>query len=438
MSPDKTRMSSETSVGTNHSPTGTSAPADLPIQTNGPGRLDPHDEQGNRPRRRNLVWTIGSVLVLAVIAAFLWRAFKERTASTAAEGTAAEQAPSVSVTRVKRGTVYNSVPIPAEFRPYVEVELHAKVSGYVKDMNVDFGDRVKAGQLLATLEVPELQDQLHNAIAVQQRAVAEHKAAHLNYERLQAVAKTNPDLVAQQDLDAAEASDGTTQAAIAAAKAEVERYETLVGYTKITAPFDGVVTFRYVDPGALIQAGTSSDTQSLPVVRVSDNYHLRLDFPVEVKYVKDVHVGDSVKVAVDSLGGKTFTGKITRATEKVTEATRTMMTEIEVLNPNLELVPGMYAVATLKLQQHDNALCIPTEAIFGEKTNGKDKVYVVNSNNEIEPREVTLGVETPNRYEVLAGLKEGDVVMIAGQSQVQPGEKVTPVMTEPLAEPSSE
>ena len=183
--------------------------------------------------------------------------------------------------RVTRHDLYNEVTFPAEFRPYVEVELHAKVSGYVREMKVDFGDRVKAGQLLATLEVPELHDELHNAIATQQKAEADYTNAHLIYQRLAAVNKDHPNLVAQQDLDTAEAKDRTTFAAIAATKADVEKYQTLVAYTRITAPFDGVVTKRYADPGALIQAGTTSDTQSMPLVRVSDNYLLRLDFPVD-------------------------------------------------------------------------------------------------------------------------------------------------------------
>ena len=149
------------------------------------------------------------------------------------------------------------------------------------------------------------------------------------FTRLQGVNQQHPNLVAQQDLDTAQAKDESATAAIAAAKADVERYQTLVSYTRITAPFDGVVTHRYADPGALIQAGTASDTQSLPLVRVSDNYLLRLDIPVQVEYVQDVHVGDAVDVRVDSLSGRKFTGKITRFTDKVDEDTRTMITEIE-------------------------------------------------------------------------------------------------------------
>src|SRR5664280_2610631 len=221
-----------------------------------------------------------------------------------------ETPPSIAVAKLEREDLFREVTIPAEFRPYAEVELHAKVSGYLQQINVDIGDRVKAGQLLATLEVPELQDQLNNAIATKQRAEADYKNAHLVYTRLLAVNKDHPNLVAQQDLDTAESKDSTTAALIAEAKANVERYQTMVAYTRITAPFDGTITHRYADPGALIQAGTASDTQSMPLVRLSDNYRLRLDFPVSVDYVQDIQMGDAVDVRVESLGGKMFTGKI--------------------------------------------------------------------------------------------------------------------------------
>jgi len=332
-------------------------------------------------------------------------------------------APTAGVAKVTREDLYKEVTIAAEFRPYVEVALHAKVSGYVRKMNVDFGDQVKAGQLMATLEVPELQAELDNAQATGQKAQADYTNAHLIYTRLQSVNKDHPNLVAQQDLDTAEANELTTAAAIAAAKANIEKYQTMVSYTQITAPFDGVVTHRYADPGTLIQAGTSSDTQALPLVRVSDNYRLRLDFPVTVDYVKDVQLGDSVEVRVDSLNGKTFTGTISRFTHEVDDNTRTMITEIEVPNPNLELMPGMYATVVLKVEKHLQALAVPTEAVAGEKT---PTVYVVNQVNQIEEHSVKLGLETADKYEILSGLHEGDLVVIGNRSGFQAGQKVEP------------
>jgi RND family efflux transporter MFP subunit len=358
---------------------------------------------------------------VVVVPAGLWLAHRAYAQVPGSAG--ASVAPTAGVAKVTREDLFKQVTMAAEFRPYEEVALHAKVSGYVSKMNVDFGDKVKAGQLLATLEVPELQAELANAQAAEQKAEADYTNAHLIYTRLLSVNKDHPNLVAQQDLDTAQANDLTATAAIAAAKANFEKFQTMVGYTQITAPFDGVVTHRYADPGTLIQAGTSSDTQALPLVRVSDNYRLRLDFPVTVDYVKDVQLGDSVEVRVDSLNGKTFTGKISRFTHDVDDNTRTMMTEIEVPNPNLELVPGMYATVVLNVEKHLQALAVPTEAVSGEKT---PTVYVVNHDNQIEERAVKLGLETPDKYEILSGLNEGDLVVIGNRAGFQVGQKVEP------------
>ena len=379
---------------------------------------------------RRFGWRAGGVLLLAAGSILAWRLLSAQ-AKSSISASDPNQLQTVAVAPVTREDLYNEVPIPAEFRAYQEVELHAKVSGYVEQINVDFGDRVKAGQLLAKLEVPELTDELDNARAALQRTEADYTNAHLIYTRLDAVNKEHPNLVAQQDLDTAEAKDRAAQAAIAAAKADVEKYQTLVGYTRITAPFDGVITHRYLDQGALVQTGTASETQTLPLVRISDNYHLRLDFPVSVAYVKDIHVGDPVEVRVESLGGIASTGTITRASLRVNEQTRTMVTEIEVPNPNLELVPGMYTTVLLKVQPRLHALAIPIQAVPPGRTSS---VYVVNEQHEIEETPVTLGLDTPTKYEVLSGLKEGELVLVSSRSLVHPGQKVEPKLTTSVAQ----
>jgi len=377
------------------------------------------------PRRENPAGRGGArtrsliIVIFILMAGVAWWIFKQHATSS---GPASGGAPSVAVARVTRQDVYDEVPIPAEFRPYVESELHAMVTGYVEEMNVDFGDKVTQGQLLATLQVPELFDQLHAAQATEQQAEADYLNAHLIFTRLEDVVRQNPKLVAQQDIDTARSKDASSAASVAAAKAEVEKYQTLANYTQISAPFTGVITQRSVDPGALVQAGTSSD-RSMPLVRISDNYHLRMDFPVSVDYVKDIHIGDPVTVRVDSLGGKTYSGKISRFTDQVNDETRTMTTEMELDNPNLEIVPGMYAVVLFKFDQRANALTVPTEAISNPK---QPMVNVIDANDEIESRPVTLGVEMPNVYEITGGLKEGELVMVGNNAQVHPGQKVEP------------
>jgi RND family efflux transporter MFP subunit len=363
-----------------------------------------------------------AVLLAAIVIARSWHA-------RAARANAPDAVPVVAVARVDRADLSREITIPAEFRPYAEVELHAKVTGYVKDLKVDIGDRVKEGQLLAVLEVPELTDELDHAVAAHQRAQADYREAHLAYTRLVAVNKDHPNLIAQQDLDTAEARDAIAQGALGAAKADVDRYRTMVAYTRITAPFAGVITKRYADRGSLIQAGTASNTQAMPLVRVSDNALLRLDFPVSVDYVSGIRLDAPLSASVDSLGGRVFTGKIKRFSNKVDDSTRTMVVEMEVPNPSLELVPGMYATVTLKIEDRPHALAIPIEAV----PSGGKRVLVVNSAHRLEERPVILGLETPARYEVLRGLNEGDLVMIGNPAQLAPGQKVEPRVSAPLA-----
>lgn len=378
----------------------------------------PHPAGETQPQRHGRVgWKPLLVIGLLVAGLVAW-GLSHRKAHAAVEK---EGPVTVGVARVTREDLFNEINIPAEFRPYEEVELHAKVSGYVSQMKVDFGDKVKAGQLLAALEVPELLDQLTNAQAMVKKAEADCTNASQIYDRMFGVHQQNSNLVAQQEVDTAQAKYLSAVAALAAAKSDVEKYQTMADYTKITAPFDGVVTRRYADPGALIQAGTTSDTQSLPLVRISDNYLQRLDFFVSVQYVKDIHVGDLVEVKVDSLQGRKFTGKVTRFSDKVDLDTRTMPTEIEVTNADLEIVPGMYASVVLKVQRRPGVLAVPAQAISGGAV---PTVYVVNDQHEIESRPVTLGLETPDKFEVLSGLKEGEWVMIGTRSFVHPGQKV--------------
>ena len=345
------------------------------------------------------------ILILPVVAGALW--FWHQSAAAAHRAPEVNAVPTVAVARVDREDLFQEVTIPAEFRPYEEVELHAEVSGYVKEMNVDIGDRVTKGQLLATLEIPELKADLGNARAVSQRAAAEYKDTHLAYTRLEAVNVKHPNLVAQQDLDAAQAKDLSASAVEAGARADIERYQAMVNYSQISAPFDGVITRRYADPGALIQAGTAANPDAKSLLHIADNYLLRLDFPVSVAYVEGIRIGDPVTVLVESIGGRTFKGVVSRFTDQVDEATRTMMTEIEMPNKNLELVPGMYCTVVLQVNRRPQTLTVPIQAVVSDKT---PVVYVLSQNHQLEERTVQLGLETPDKYEIpgrFAGRRPG-------------------------------
>ena len=370
------------------------------------------------PRGRAWGWIIVAIAMAAVAAVPLLR----HSFAAAAAGVA-ESVSTVAVAPVVRRDLYRELRIQAEFRPYLEVELHAKVAGYLKSITVDFGDRVKAGDTIATIEVPELGEELDHALAAEQRAEADYRDAHLDYTRLSEVIKGEPNLVAQQDLDTAQARDAGAEASVTGAKADVARYRTLLGYTRITAPFDGVVTARYADPGAMIQTASSSQTQSLPLIRLSQNQRLRLDFPVSVSYAPYIEAGDPVEILFDGSNRK-LTAQITRSTRRITVATRTMDTEVEVPNADLKLIPGMYATVVLQLDRRPNALALPVEALSAA---GAPSVYRIDAAGSVEERPVTLGIESPGYFEVLGGLADGDRVIVGSRAGIQPGQKVRAV-----------
>ena len=367
----------------------------------------------------------------------------------------AKAAPTVAVAKVGTGDVAQVMSIAAEFRPYQEVDVHAKVAGYLKTIGVDVGDRVRAGQLLATLEVPELQDELHQGEAAVKRAEQEinraqadvdrsesaHQVAHLASERLGGVVKATPNLVAKQDVDEALARDRVAEAQIATAKAALaaaqeqlavakaaeSRSRNVVAYSQITAPFAGVITRRYADTGAMIQAGTSSQTQSMPIVRVSENSLLRLVIPVPESAVARVHVGAPVDVTVDALH-KQVKGTVARFADRLDQETRTMHVEVDVKNPDLSLVPGMFATASLVLDEARGVLVAPIESL--DRTGERSQVLVVNRDRKIEPTPVITGLESADHVEIKSGLRDGDLVVIGNRAQLKSGAVVTPRIAE--------
>ena len=368
-----------------------------------------------------------------------------------AETRVAADAPTVAVAKVVRRDVSQVLTVAAEFRPYQEIDVHAKVAGYVKAINVDVGDRVKPGQLLAILEVPEIQDELqqdeaavrrasedvNRAKADVDRAESAHEVTHLAAVRLAGVSKERPQLIAQQDLDEAagrdhqaEAEVSTAKAARAAAdqqlafaRANQAKTQTLFDYARITAPFEGVITHRYADTGAMIQAGTSSQTQAMPLVRLSQNKLLRLIIPVPESAVSRIHDKAPVEVRVQSLG-RTFAGTVARSADRVDADTRTMRVEVDVPNPTLELVPGMYAEASIALEQEKGALTVPVQAI--DREGDRVRVLVVGADHRVEPRDVRLGLESADRVAIANGLGEGDLVVIGNRAQLRVGTMVSP------------
>ncbi len=360
--------------------------------------------------------------------------------------------PTVAVAKAIRTDLSSDLVLTAEFEPFQEIDVMAKVSGYIKEINVDIGDRVKEGQLLATLEIPEMQDDLTRASAAieeanaelatardeLQRAQSAHDMAHLSYNRILDVSKKEPGLVPQQEVDEAHSRDLVSEAQVSGAKshitaseqrirvsqAEQGRFKTVYQYAVITAPFSGVVTKRYANKGSLIQAGTASQSQAMPVIRLSENSLLRLALPVPESAVALIHLGEPVDVKV-SAANRTFPGRVARFADKVDSSTRTMKTEVDVPNLALVLIPGMYAEVDLTTEQRKQALSVPVEAVDGSGDSAS--VYVVDSAGAIQVVPVRLGIESAQRIEVRSGdLKDGDLVVIGSRAGLKAGDRVQP------------
>jgi RND family efflux transporter MFP subunit len=388
--------------------------------------VTPRPSGYGRSRRRIGLSLVVVIVLVATLSTLYFR--QGRTNAGASDSVAS---PVVAVTEVRRESLVREISAPAEFRPYAEVNLYAKVAGYLNRIDVDVGDQVHKGQLIALLDVPEVKDDLDHALAAYRRAESDYKDAHLSYTRLLAANQEHANLIAQQDLDSAEAKDSSTASALSASKSDVEKYRTLLDYARITAPFSGVVTKRYADPGALIQAGTASNTQAMPLIRISDNQKLRLDFPVAVDYVPRIRTDGPVTVRIDSLGGRTFAAHVARFTHRIDESTRTMLAEIDVPNDALDLVPGMYATVTLAIEERPNVLALPVDAV----PSGATAIFVVASDQRLEERPIKLGLETATRYEVLAGLNEGDRVVVGNSAQLRAGQRVEGKITKPPEKP---
>ena len=243
--------------------------------------------------------------------------------------------------------------------------------------------------------------------------------------------------MAQQEIDEALARDRVGEAQVAGAKAglvaaeeqvrvsraNVNKVRTLQSYSRITAPFPGVISKRYADKGAMIQAGTASQSQAMPVVELSQDDRLRLVLPVPESIVPGVRIGAPVEVRVPTVG-RSFQGKVSRFTGKVESATRTMETEVDVPNRGFVLKPGMYAYATLSLDRRDTALTVPLQAVASKES--KATVLVVKQPGILEECAVVLGMETPTKVEIISGLKENELVVIGSRSQLKAGQTVDP------------
>lgn len=369
---------------------------------------------------------------------------------------------SVEVVKPKHMAMFRSLNVPATIEAYETADLYARVSGYVGDVRTDIGDKVKSGDVLCIIEVPEMADELRQAEAVlgakeakllQARAMietvhaerdrysAEQTLKKITLERKKELRTANA--IPDQELDQArgefevseaqvklgnaraagvEADIRVAEAEVAMERAAVARLNTLMEYSTIRAPFDGVVSRRLVDRGALVQSANAN--QSSPMFTVQRTDQLRIFIEAPETDVPHIRVGISADVTPFGMKEKSFAGKVARIASSLNPATRTMRTEIDVPNSDGLLMHGMYAQVVLKLDERPSALTIPATAILTEGTQAF--VFTVINDRAVRTN-IQIGLDDGVRIEVVQGLSDESLVVLAGKGLVSDGAPVRPV-----------
>jgi len=345
-----------------------------------------------------------------------------------------ELIPSVEVTKPVRKDLARKIGLSANVEPMIQATLYAKATGYLKWIKADIGDLVKEGEVIAELDIPEMvkeydqvQAKLREAKASYEKAKADYALQKLTYQRTKDTWEEEPGAVAKQDVDVArakfelaKANINSEKAKIDNAKADMERIKTLLEYGKIKAPFNGVVTKRFLDPGALVQIATSSTNVS-PVVTIMHTDTVRIFIDVPEPDVPFVEKGNQATLDVDALPDKSFSGTVTRFANALNPETRTMRTEIDIPNPDHILRPGMYGNLTLNLEVHENAIIIPATALVVE--NDKKFVYKVRG-GKVEKVEIKTDIDDGIQVEVIKGLTGSEDIIVKGKNTVSDGEVV--------------
>jgi RND family efflux transporter MFP subunit len=314
----------------------------------------------------------------------------------------------VQVLKVQRRDIRQTLTLPANISPWYQATLYGKVSGYVKWIGFDKGDVVKKGQLLAVLDAPEIEDQY-------KQADADYQIKQVTYERYLSVWQDNHDIIAKQDVDVA-------KAAAESAKHQRDSRRTLLDYTNVYAPFAGVITARFADPGALIQAATGSATQAAPLFTIMDMDSVRIYVNAPQEAAQLAKPGLPVTMTAREWS-EDLQASITRTTEALDPATRTLLVEIDVPNKDHRLQPGMFLNASLHLQQHPNALAIPPAAIV-PSNNGQEKAVFVVDSGKAKHVPVKTGIDDGLWVEVVEGLTGEEDVVVVGKSGLINGQAV--------------
>ena len=372
----------------------------------------------SRPPTRNAAAMLfiagGIVVVVAVGLVIALSAFRHSSIDRErqARATAVSKGPTVRLARVERSPGARTITLTGETRPFLSVALYAKVSGYLKDVRVDKGDHVIAGQLLAVVQSPETDQQVEAAIA--------------DARNKRSIADRDTQLIAQKLIAPEEAEEAETQAQMAGAS--VGRYKALKDYELIRAPFAGTVTARYADPGALVQNAEGSQTSALPIVEIATTDSLRVFVYIAQRDAADIRRGAAATITDPSRPEVHATGTVTRFTGELDPNTRTLLAEIDLSNRSGAIVPGSFVQVSLSVAGH-RYLEIPAEALIVRPTG--DYVAVVTPDNRVAFRPVHILDTDGVTVRLLDGVEEGDRVALNLGDSVPEGQHVQPVGDEP-------
>jgi RND family efflux transporter MFP subunit len=370
-----------------------------------------------------LRWTAVALGVAAVVAALVIGLLPRLDAKEALKKQAeALNIPTVSVIAPKSSGAAQELTLPGNVEAYTDTPIYARTNGYLRRWTADIGTRVTKGALLAEIEAPEVDAQFQQARADLATAQANYELAKKTANRWQELARTN--FVSKEAVDQALGAAQARQAEVESARANLARLERTQGFQRVYAPFDGVITARSVDTGALIDAGGG---QGRALFRISAADRLRVYIQVPQLHSHEVQPGMEVELSFAEFPGRRFPAKLVRSTQAIDRDTRTMLAEVEVDNRSGELLPGAYAQVHLKLKSDKPALVLPVNTLLFRPEGVQ--VAVVVADQRVALRTVTVGRDFGTEIEVLAGLEARDAVILNPSDSLSAGAQVRVVKT---------
>jgi RND family efflux transporter MFP subunit len=386
--------------------------------------LDPSPENSRPPKARPSQGWVVPVIVGVVVLAVLFFGVRSRVNAEASlqRVTAQMAVPSVSVVQPQPVAPAQEIILPGNMQPFISSPVYARTDGYLKKWYFDIGAHVKAGQLLATIQSPEVDEQLSQARSTLGTAQANLNLAEITKTRYEAMFQKHA--VAQQDRDNAEGTYSANKAMVDADMANVRHYEALVSFEKVYAPFDGVITARNTDIGDLINAGSNSITKT-DLFHIAQTGTVRVYVNVPEEYSRGIKPGtNEADIALAEFPGQKFPGKVVRTAEAINGTTRTLLTEIDLPNPGNTLLTGSYAEVHLRVPSATSTFLIPVSTLIFRSE--RLQVGVVR-NGKVELAELTPGHDFGNDIEVVAGLKADDQVVMNPPDSLVSGQQVNMV-----------